>query len=174
MSRDEKNTKKNTRVDKFFERTGKFHELFENGMELVEEAVTFLDHDGKEISKNLEPKIKTIYDAQSMNLTTKLMQVASWLILQRAVVEGEMTIEQAKKEKQNIKLKKLNPTPDKKILKQLPPILIELTEKTNKLQERLKRLDLEIIEEQNQQKNPVREQRNLLKTAFEFSNKKSA
>lgn len=164
----------NPPIDKFFERTGKFHELFENGMGLVEEAVTFLDHDGPEIAKKLPPKIKIIYEQEAINLTTRLMQVASWLILQRAVVEGEMSTKQAKKEKENIKNKKIPKKTDPKKLKELPPMLIELINKSTKLQERIQRLDDEIINQKNQQKNPVKEQRNLLKTAFEFSKKKSA
>ena len=34
-----------------------------------------------------------------MRLTTRLMQLASWLLLQRAVNEGEITAENARTEK---------------------------------------------------------------------------
>ena len=35
------------------------------------------------------------YAAESMRLTTRLMQVASWLLVQRAVREGDMAAEAA-------------------------------------------------------------------------------
>ena len=39
-----------------------------------------------------------------MRLTTRLMQLASWLLLHRAVKEGEMTLTQANREKTKVKL----------------------------------------------------------------------
>ena len=39
-----------------------------------------------------------------MRLTTRLMQLASWLLLHRAVNEGEMTLAQASKEKKKVRL----------------------------------------------------------------------
>ena len=39
-----------------------------------------------------------------MRLTTRLMQIASWLLLQRAVAEGEITADQAQAEKNRIRL----------------------------------------------------------------------
>ena len=39
-----------------------------------------------------------------MRLTTRLMQLASWLLLHRAVKEGEMSLAQANKEKTKVKL----------------------------------------------------------------------
>jgi len=38
-----------------------------------------------------------------MRLTTRLMQLASWLLLQRAVNEGELTAENARAEKEKVK-----------------------------------------------------------------------
>ena len=44
------------------------------------------------------------YATESMRLTTRLMQLASWLLLHRAVKEGEMSLAQANKEKTKVKL----------------------------------------------------------------------
>ena len=38
-----------------------------------------------------------------MRLTTRLMQLASWLLLQRAVNEGELSAENARLEKEKVK-----------------------------------------------------------------------
>ena len=39
-----------------------------------------------------------------MRLTTRLMQIASWLLVQRAVAEGEITQDQARAEKNRVRL----------------------------------------------------------------------
>ena len=45
-------------------------------------------------AKRLSRVAATLYAAESMRLTTRLMQVASWLLLQRAANSGEMTRDQ--------------------------------------------------------------------------------
>ena len=55
-------------------------------------------------SKKLERAAALAYATESMRLTTRLMQLASWLLLHRAVKEGEMSLAQANKEKTKVKL----------------------------------------------------------------------
>ena len=76
-----------------------FASLFRDGMSLVEETATYLDGAGRQESKKLERSAALVYATESMRLTTRLMQLASWLLLHRAVKEGEMTLAQASKEK---------------------------------------------------------------------------
>ena len=59
-------------------------------MELVEETASYLDGEGRQESKLLSRNAALAYAAESMRLTTRLMQVASWLLVQRAVREGDM------------------------------------------------------------------------------------
>ena len=54
--------------------------------------------------KTLERAAALAYATESMRLTTRLMQLASWLLLHRAVNEGEMSLAQANKEKTKVKL----------------------------------------------------------------------
>ena len=49
-----------------------------------------------------------LYAAESMRLTTRLMQMASWLLLQRAVNNGEMTRDQVLNEKRKVRLDAFN------------------------------------------------------------------
>ncbi len=76
-----------------------FASLFRDGMGLVEETASYLDGAGRTESKKLERNAALVYATESMRLTTRLMQLASWLLLHRAVKEGEMTLAQAHKEK---------------------------------------------------------------------------
>src|SRR5437667_6059630 len=81
-----------------------FADLFRDGMALVEETGAYLDGPGRQESKRLERNGALAYATESMRLTTRLMQLASWLLLHRAVKEGEMSLAQANKEKAKVKL----------------------------------------------------------------------
>src|ERR1700742_2724109 len=81
-----------------------FAALFRDGMGLVEETAAYLDGPGRQASKKLERNAALSYATESMRLTTRLMQLASWLLLHRAVKEGEMSLAQANKEKSKVKL----------------------------------------------------------------------
>src|SRR5215470_7126380 len=72
-----------------------FDRTFQEGMELVEETAAYLDGAGRQDSKLLSRGAALAYAAESMRLTTRLMQVASWLLVQRAVREGDMAPESA-------------------------------------------------------------------------------
>src|SRR6202008_2089428 len=73
-----------------FARSELFERTFQEGMELVEETASYLDGEGRQESKLLSRNAALAYAAESMRLTTRLMQVASWLLVQRAVREGDM------------------------------------------------------------------------------------
>src|ERR1700716_3850284 len=81
-----------------------FADLFRDGMALVEETAAYLDGPGRQESKKLSRNGALAYATESMRLTTRLMQLASWLLLHRAVKEGEMSLAQAHKEKTKVKL----------------------------------------------------------------------
>src|SRR5437868_11937855 len=81
-----------------------FAALFREGMALVEETAAYLDGPGRQESKKLNRTAALAYATESMRLTTRLMQLASWLLLHRAVKEGEMTLAQANKEKSKVRL----------------------------------------------------------------------
>jgi regulator of CtrA degradation len=86
-----------------------FGVLFREGMDLVEETAAYLDGDGRTEAKALERSVSLTYATESMRLTTRLMQLASWLLLHRAVKEGEMTLTQANREKTKVKLTAADP-----------------------------------------------------------------
>src|SRR5215470_19819188 len=67
-----------------------FERTFDEGMSLVEETAKYLDGRGRQESKDLPRKAALLYAGESMRVTTRLMQAASWLLVQRAVHEGEM------------------------------------------------------------------------------------
>jgi regulator of CtrA degradation len=106
-----------------------------------------------------------------MRLTTRLMQLASWLLLHRAVNEGEMSLAQASKEKKKVKLMSSEPL-DPSILKMLPQKLQDLIERSRVLQDKVRRLDTTIhapVPEASPSVSPLDHHMGLLKAAFERS-----
>src|SRR6202451_2451210 len=143
--------------------------LFRDGMALVEETASYLDGSGRLESKKLERSASLVYATESMRLTTRLMQLASWLLLHRAVKEGEMTLTQANREKTKVKLSAADPGPNDMVEK-LPQQLKDLIARSMALQARVRRLDSTIhapAAERVAIGNPLVPQLNRLKAAFE-------
>jgi regulator of CtrA degradation len=146
-----------------------FATLFRDGMALVEETATYLDGAGRQESKKLERSAALVYATESMRLTTRLMQLASWLLLHRAVKEGEMTLAQASKEKSKVRLAACDPG-DAKSIALLPAKLQELIARSTKLQAEVRRLDTTMhaaVPVKVATGNPVERQMGLLRAAFE-------
>src|ERR1039458_6305753 len=146
-----------------------FADLFRDGMALVEETATYLDGPGRQESKKLERAAALAYATESMRLTTRLMQLASWLLLHRAVKEGEMTLSQANREKTKVKLSAADPGPDD-MLEKLPQQLQDLIARSMSLQTKVRRLDTTIHAPTTERAaigNPLVPQLNRLKAAFE-------
>src|SRR5882724_2587003 len=147
-----------------------FAGLFRDGMALVEETAAYLDGPGRQESKKLERSAALAYATESMRLTTRPMQLASWLLLHRAVKEGEMTLIQANTQKSKVKLTGNDFTDDDNI-KVLPDRLRILIVRSKALQTAVRRLDVSMHATHDpartQTANPVERQLGMLKAAFE-------
>ena len=121
--------------------SGAFKDLFREGMALVEEAASYLDGPGRGKSSALPRAAALAYSTESMRLTTRLMQVASWLLLQRAVNEGELTSSQAQAERVRVKLSREDYGCGPELFKQLPQTLRSLSQRSLRIQERVMHLD---------------------------------
>jgi regulator of CtrA degradation len=145
-----------------------FRTLFREGMALVEETAAYLDGDGREESRKLARATALAYATESMRLTTRLMQIASWLLIQRAANEGEMNQEQARQEKQKVKLTTGRSTVAAEVFGSLPDRLRELVDRTERLQGRVLMLENQINgkAEEAARANPIENQLALLRTAF--------
>ena len=152
-----------------FTNSAAFGALFREGMDLVEETAAYLDGAGRTEAKALDRAVSLTYATESMRLTTRLMQLASWLLLHRAVKEGEMTLSQANREKTKVKLSAAEPGPDDMITR-LPEQLQDLIARSMSLQSRVRRLDVTIHSPSADRApigNPLVPQLNRLKAAFE-------
>jgi regulator of CtrA degradation len=146
-----------------------FKALFREGMALVEETAAYLDGEGRSDSKRLTRAGSLSYATESMRLTTRLMQLASWLLLQRAVSEGEMTLDQARSEKAKVRIKGFDTLTDGPAWEALPEHLRSLITRSLRLQERIAKLDTAIYRAPAPPvaDNPVGRQLGWLSEAFE-------
>lgn len=149
-----------------------FKPLYNQGMGLVEETAEYLDGEGRAAAKTLSRIGATLYAAESMRLTTRLMQVASWLLLQRAANSGEMTRDQVASEKGKVRLDTESAQADAPGWAELPPRFRDLVSRSLSLQALVRRMDDEIYGrvsghvDATGDANPVSEQITLLRTAF--------
>jgi regulator of CtrA degradation len=118
-----------------------FQQLFRDGMGLVESAAAYLDGPGREESRGLPRPAALAYATESMRLTTRLMQIASWLLLRRAVNEGELTPMQALSERHRVKLARQALSCAPELLAELPQTFQALNLRSLRLQERILHLD---------------------------------
>ncbi len=125
-----------------------FRTLFQDGMTLVEETANYLDGDGRAAAKCLQRPASVVYATESMRLTTRLMQLASWLLLHRSVNEGDMTLDQAMDEKRKIKMDRLPTNMSGPGWDQLPEAFVALVSRSLALQIRVERIDAAILEDQ--------------------------
>lgn len=147
-----------------------FKALFQEGMELIEETAAYLDGPGREESRNLLRQESLVYASESMRLTTRLMQVASWLLLQRAVAEGEISSDQAQTEKNRVRLNAHDTPTTIAEYEALPARLRELMGLATRLHARILHLERLIAEAGEAPRpsvaNPVAAQLGMLERAF--------
>ena len=129
-----------------FTKSELFSKTFREGMDLVEETAAYLDGPGRQDSKKLERTDALTYASQSMRLTTRLMQVASWLLVQRALKEEEMELAEARADKYRlVEEERAEGTLSFSDLAEsayaMPARLLDLLARSEQLYERIMRLD---------------------------------
>ena len=124
-----------------FTASEQFDKVFKEGMSLVEETANYLDGPGRVDARVLDRHGAIAYATESMRLTTRLMQLASWLLLQRAIGAGELSVEDARKENHRISLADIGRGHDLAGSDNLPDALKALVERSIMLHERIQKLD---------------------------------
>ena len=151
-----------------FARSELFDRTFQEGMELVEETAGYLDGAGRQESKHLDRAAALGYASESMRLTTRLMQVASWLLVQRAVREGDMEPNLACDARYRLAAETAARRDDVGVSEVLPIGLVDLLDRSERLYDRVMHLDrrmyLDLAEEQAP--HPVLSQFEKLQAAF--------
>jgi regulator of CtrA degradation len=121
-----------------------FRTLFQDGMTLVEEVAAYLDGPGRQQSKRLPRPLALAYAAESMRLTTRLMQIASWLLVQKAVNDGELADDEAARSRQRLTVTNRGIATQASLFAQLPDELQEFTAQSLRIQSRIVQFEAQV------------------------------
>ena len=147
-----------------------FDQIFREGMTLVETTATYLDGPGRREAKALGPALGVVYATESMRLTTRLLEIASWLLVRRSLKAGEISPEEARVKRRRIKLATVGRPSHVKGFSELPADLRRLIDHSFALNDRIVQIDraleappLALVTSAG---NPVQQQMQQLSAAF--------
>ena len=143
-----------------------FDRTFEEGMSLVEETARYLDGRGRQESRDLPRKAALLYAGESMRVTKRLMQAASWLLVQRAVHDGDMDAEDARQDRYRLGSKEICLGGSNDGMDLLPTKLQDLLARSDNLYRRIARLDDVLFANGLEQQPGARAQLNRLEQLF--------
>ncbi len=84
---------------------GAFATLYDDGMDLASRLSAYLSGPGRLHAIDLPLEARLAYHDEARELTTLLLQLAAWLLMERAVAEGEMTVAYAREEAEALELR---------------------------------------------------------------------
>ncbi|MGQ0671268.1 MAG: protease adaptor protein RcdA [Hyphomicrobium sp.] len=153
-----------------FQASQQFDDVFKTGMALVERTAAYLDGSGRKESKGLPGHITVLYATESMRLTTRLLDLASWLLIRRALKDGEITEREAEAKRTSVKLQSYGRPSHIKGFDELPTGLRDLIVESFALHDRIVQLDrafsAKSVTENADDFNPVAAQRSAIERAF--------
>lgn len=151
-----------------FSKSVQFDRVFSEGMELVERTAAYLDNQGRADARKLKPPVSLTYATESMRLTTRLLELAAWLLIRRSLKNGEITPEDAVAKRARLKLGGSGRPTHISQFDALPATLRGLIEESFQLTDRIIQLDRAIdpIETNTAGPNPVADQRAQIERAF--------
>lgn len=151
-----------------FAQSDQFDKVFKQGMALVERAAAYLDGPGRQEAKQLKSPLTLVYATESMRLTTRLLELASWLLIRRGVKDGEITAAEAAVRRERVKLQPLGRPSHVKQYDELPQGLRDLIAESFALNDRILQLDRALTAEPRMQpaESAVGEQIKSLHAAF--------
>lgn len=124
-----------------FAASDQFDAIYKEGMALVERTASYLDGPGRKEAKALQSPLTLTYATESMRLTTRLLELASWLMLHRALKDGEIDQQQAASRRQRVKLGSHGRPSHVKGFDDLPAGLRDLVTQSFALNDRIMKLD---------------------------------
>jgi regulator of CtrA degradation len=152
-----------------FANSDQFDSIFKEGMALVERTATYLDGPGRKEAKTLQSPLTLVYATESMRLTTRLLELASWLLIRRGLKDGEITEKEAAQRRERVKLQPIGRPSHVKNFSELPAGLRDLIDASFSLNDRIQTLDRAMttkVAAVNEIVNPVDAQVARIRAAF--------
>ena len=136
--------------------------LYTEAMLLADEARSYFDRQGRDERLSLDPLVRVGFSCESLKVTTRLMHVIAWLLTQRAVEAGELTLAQARTPTRRLGDAAES---DPVLLEKLPEGALAIVRSSQELYARVKRLEEGSVAPE-QQASPARSLMNRLERAF--------
>jgi regulator of CtrA degradation len=147
--------------------SSQFDRLFADGMGLVERTAAYLDTDGRADARKLAQPISIAYATESMRLTTRLLEIASWLLIRRSLKNGELTLQEAQAKRARLKIGGSGRPGHIAQFDQLPEKLRALITESFELTDRVLSFERAIVTAPSANAgDPVGDQRARIETAF--------
>jgi regulator of CtrA degradation len=161
-----------------FAASDQFDTIFKEGMALVERTASYLDGPGRKEARQLRGPVALLYATESMRLTTRLLEVASWLMIRRAQKEGEISPAEARVKRDRVRLRAPSRPSHVVGFAELPQGLRGLIDESFSLNDRIVQLDraMEVVVGQPliSANNPVEAQVQRLEQAFARPRRRAA
>lgn len=114
---------------------------YRDALQLTREARDYLAHQEAQDSSRLEPLDRLVASCEAMRLTARMTEIMAWLLVQRAVQEGELSAEEASDERYRMSCRDICMENEPVARSRLPEGLIALLERSRLLYHRIVRLD---------------------------------
>lgn len=124
-----------------------FKALYDHGMRLIEQASAYSNNEGRLALSKLAHEATGLYSGEVMRLSARLMQAASWLLLERAAREKDMSVEDLVREKKKVVLNMEPPLTGHPAWPLLPEKFRNLVEESMRLLTRIRHMDAECLKE---------------------------
>ena len=112
--------------------------LYIEAMVLADEARSYFDTIGRDDRLSLDPIDRVGFSCESLKVTTRLMHVIAWLLTQRAVAAGELSLAQAGEAERRLGEA---PQTDRDLFPRLPEAAADLVRASEELYDRVSRID---------------------------------
>ena len=118
-----------------------FGRTFDEALALTREARDYLRDYGEEESRELSIDIAAHFSVEIMRLTSRLTNMMAWLLVQRAVHQGELTREEVREDDWRLGGADVCLADNGIDPERLPPYLGDLLRRSERLYSRIARLD---------------------------------
>jgi regulator of CtrA degradation len=145
-----------------------FFRIYDQSMAMVRDAADYLELEGVLDRQQLSQQMGMVYACESMRITTRLMQVSAWLLVMRAVRQGEIEADDIESRGFRLGAREVCLGGPVRGAGLLPVRLINLLEASKRLYERVERLDQLLFAHTADPapRNQVVAQRNRIEQAF--------
>lgn len=141
--------------------THMLHSLYTEVMILADEARAYFER--HQNNGSIAPELAISFSCESLKVTTRLMHSIAWLLSEKAISSGEITPDKVKNHNRELGFA---PASDASLVKALPAYAQYLVSESEVIYARIKRINAQILDEEDPVKPQPHELMDRLQKAF--------